>query len=816
MGRFFPLFPSTKLRSTNASYLQAVSTLHKQNFDLKLELFHRREKQSILEIRVEELEREGRELTDIHNNLLSELVTRDKAIEEAVNMIVKLEARVDELVQEKELIRRIEADESYRRSWSNDPHSLRSETPRPSAHGALVSTEPKPLARMPSFLSDRSAQTQHLRSVVLQTRASLRHIRKVSEVSVSSADASEINCVASPSVSMLSESSFVSIYGSKEGQDGCGIPSLDHVSGMDGTFGCRSPTPTKRAVMSRLPVEGNASSSSTLNSASRAATSLSVPAIPTNNVLRREPPPQKIEKPGEKANSMDDTFRLATSSRRKSVVTPTESQARSNRERRETLQKVLTNYPTHKELADPHALPPTPDTVSSSILGKRQDPSGSEDSLSRSDDAHAQRFLGLSLPHGNKYLRSLARPEARPNTNAQNAAFSAILRDRPEVLSHGFTKGDEKRRLSDLGHLAVSAAKVPTAGRPRSDSFVSDSDSDGGADARSETASCDYWMRESYQPEENIRSAARQNQARPPSPDLFSFPVNSGGWQPDAMFGALKGGGFLGSPVPALRRDPVDELATPLQSHQPNPLESIADCPDPPSRRSSLNAQAAGHFPLSSLAGKVGRWTSRDANVVRDDARARSNSVDGSGLVMRPGTRPDTGLTKRSHYPPIAGLQSRTRALGLNSLFSRSGHESYATTSSGAELTRPSSVAPRAPPISQAQMRHLKRPSGRNSVPPPATMPWATRPAYMIEDELSSATPPPIMRNRLPLPQTDMNSGSSDVVPLEISQVTETEACPAITATIAENIASAASQKGGAVRKWLGLGRRPSLKNRVG
>lgn len=800
----------TKLPSTDASYLQAVSTLHKQNFDLKLELFHRREKQSALEMRVEELERERQDLTDIQNNLLSELVDRDKAIEEAVNMIVKLEARVDELVQEKEIMQRIEEDESYRSSWSDVSHPLRTETPRPSAHGALVSTESKPLDRMPSFLSDQSAQTQHLRSVVL--RASLGHIRKISEVSASSADVSEVNCVASPSVSMLSESSFVSIYGSKHGQDGFEIPPLDHVSGMDGTFGHRSPTPTKRAIMSPLPIEGNTNPSVILNSPSKAAISLSAQTKPANNVLRRESLLQKIDRPGENANSLDDTFKLATSSRRKSVVTPIPSQARNDRERRETLQKVVTNYPAHKELANSHALPPTPDTVSSSILGQRQDPSGSEDSLPQFDDAHAQRFLGMSQSQGHKYLRSLARQETRPITNVQNVAFSAIPRDRTEFLPHDCTKSDEKRRLSNLGHLAVSAAEVPTARRPRSDSLVSDSDSDGGADARSDTASCDYWMRESYQPEEKLRSAAQQNQARPPSPDLFSFPVDSGGWLPDAMFGALKGGGFLGSPVPGLRRDPTDELASSLQSHQPNPPEPMANGPDPPSRRSSLNAQAAGH----PLTGKVGRWASRDASAVKADARARSNSVDGSGLMMRPGTRLDTGLAKRSHYPPIAGLQSRTRALGLNSLFSRSGHENYGTTSSGTVPTRPSSVVPRGFPIPQAQLRHLKRPSGRNSVPPPATMPWATRPAYVIEDELSSATPPPIMRNRAPLPQTDMSSGSPDVVTQETSRATETEACPAITSTVVENTASATPQRGGGMRKWLGLGRRPSLKTRVG
>ncbi|KAJ8126212.1 hypothetical protein O1611_g7426 [Lasiodiplodia mahajangana] len=571
---------------------KAVSTLHKQNFDLKLELFHRREKQSALEARVEELESERRELTDIQENLLSELVKRDKAIEEAVNMIVKLEARVDELVQEKEMVCQIEASGSYPHSWSNISDSLRTETPKPSDHGTLLSTTSKALERMPSFLSDRSARTQHLRSVVLQNRASLRHIRKVSEVSASSADVSEMNRISSPSLSMLSESSFVSIYGSKQGQDGIGPALLDHVSGTDGTFGNRSPTPTKRTVTNTLSDRDNTAFGRPLNPPSRPATSLSSQPTTANNVFRRESPFQRGEKLGERVNPLDDTFRPSTSSRRRSVVTPTPPQAMSKRERRETLQRVMTNYPTQRELANSHALPPTPDTVSSSVLRKHKDPSSSQDSLPRSDDARGPNFPTVPLSHGTEYLRSLASQEARPGMNVPKAALAAIPRNHAELPTSGLMKVDQDRLLSDLGHLARSAANTATTGRPRSDSFVSDSDSDGGADARSDLESCDYWMRESYKPDkDNLRSSSHRERGHAPSPDLFSFPVDSEGWQPDVMFGALKGGGFLGSPVPALRRDPVDELASSLQAPLVNPLEPAANGPEPPSRRSSLHAQ---------------------------------------------------------------------------------------------------------------------------------------------------------------------------------------------------------------------------------
>ncbi|KAI0910930.1 hypothetical protein F4823DRAFT_588126 [Ustulina deusta] len=739
-------------------------------------------------------------------------------------MIVQLEARLDELVREKEMASRIEPDGSYRHSWSDMSHSLRAETPKPGDHGALLSTELKTLERMPSFLSDRSAHTQNLRSVVLQTRPSPMHIRKVSEVSASSAEASEMNRIASPSLSMLSESSFVSIYGSKQGQDGVDLPPLSDVSGIDGTFGNRSPTPTKRTTRSSLPSQKTTASSRTLNLTPRAASGLSSQVISVSSVLHRGPHLDRMKKPGQRANSVDETFRLPTSGRGKAVVTPTSQfrgsppRARSKRERRETLQKVLTNYPTHKELANSHALPPTPDTVSSSVLRKHKDPSSSEDSLPRSDDAHIPRFVATSLPQGAEYLRSLGSREARPGMNAQPTELSAPPRNRSELQTIGFVKINKDPLLSDLGQLARSAANTTNVTRPRSDSFISDSDSDGGADARSDTESCDYWMRESYKPDrDNTRSSTRMERRRPPSPDLFSFPLSSEGWEPDVMFGALKGSGFLGSPAPALKRDPVDEMASSLQSAQPDPIEPTANGPRAPSRRSSLNAQAASRFLLSSLTGKTGRSSSRDDNVVGADARGRSNSVDGFGHVVTAGAREDAGpATKRSQYPPISGLQSRGRNLGLNSLFRRSGSESHGTPSSATESNFPSSVAQRAPPIPPAQLRYLKRPSGRNSVPPPATMPWTTtRPIHIVEDELASATPPPIMRNRPAPLQTDLIS-SDAMLTSETSQSTESAAGPVTPSTETRSTTPVAPPSGGGVRKWLGFGRRASLMNRTG
>ncbi|KAI0196935.1 hypothetical protein F4808DRAFT_300514 [Astrocystis sublimbata] len=798
---------------------KAVSTLHKQNFDLKLELFHRREKQSTLENRVEELETERREMNNMHEHILSELDQRDKAIEEAVNMIVKLEARVDELVQEKEMMRELQVDGPYRQSWSEISDSLRAETPKPGDGGSL-SVEPRTLERMPSFLSDQSAHTQHLRNIVLQNRASLRHLRKFSEVSSSSADVSEVNRIASPSVSLLSESSFVSIYGSKSEQDDSGFLPLGDALGMDGTFGERSPTPTMKA-MNCLSTQMNNALGRTPHLA-RPASCLPGQARLMSNASQSGSPTQKREiYSGQNARYGDDHFRPSTTGRRGSAVTPTlqfmgsPSQPPTRRERSHTLQKVMTNYPSNSEAANAHPLPPTPDTVSSMVLRKHKDQSSSQDSLPRSDDAHGSRHLANPLPHGNEYLRSLASQEPRYVMTAQKIAPSAVPKTRSALPSPGFVKVDQDALLS---HLANSAANNNGFGRRR-DSFVSDSDSEGGADAHSDTESCDYWLRESLKPDKENRRASRRHEIRrSPSPDLFSFPADSEGWQPDAMFGALRGAGFLGSPDPALKRDPVDELAASLNPPEVE-VETTQNLPQPPSRRSSLNSHVAGHFLLSSFKGKTGKSSSREnggggGNVLQKvDPKGRRNSV---------GTTVDAAAAKKSQYPPISGLQSRARGLGLNSLFRRSGSESHAAAPlSATESNFPPSVSGsqqqqqghRVPSgIPPAQLRHLQftKPAGRSSVPPPPTMPWAAPPlrphspakahparALTFEDDFASATPPPIMRNR-PAPIQ---------VELANSEVTDGFA---VTPTVAP------PSSGGGMRHWLGLEKMAKLKNRAG
>jgi len=91
-----------------------VSKLSKQNFDLKLEVFHRREKAEELERKVAQLEEmletrtsleeenkmlraDNEELMDVNEELLGELELRDTALDEAVGLICDLEQRLEVL-----------------------------------------------------------------------------------------------------------------------------------------------------------------------------------------------------------------------------------------------------------------------------------------------------------------------------------------------------------------------------------------------------------------------------------------------------------------------------------------------------------------------------------------------------------------------------------------------------------------------------------------------------------------------------------------------------------------------------------------------
>ncbi|EHK47055.1 hypothetical protein TRIATDRAFT_180243, partial [Trichoderma atroviride IMI 206040] len=161
-----------------------------ENFDLKLELYHRREKQSTLESSIETLEKEKRQTEEMNETLLDELEKRDKAVEEAVAMIVMLEAKVDQLLQERNMVLQVEQEGFFCRQDMEQKY-LRA------------------INRVPSFLSEKSENTENLRNVYLGVRGSALSLARVTEGNIE-VDNGATNGPApgSPTLSVLSESSF--------------------------------------------------------------------------------------------------------------------------------------------------------------------------------------------------------------------------------------------------------------------------------------------------------------------------------------------------------------------------------------------------------------------------------------------------------------------------------------------------------------------------------------------------------------------------------------------------------------------------------
>jgi hypothetical protein len=312
-----------------------VSTLTKQNFNLKLELHHRRERQLALEARLEAAEKqieEQAELQEVNEQLLAELEKRDQAVEEAVGIIVSLEDKVERLMKEREIVRSFDAkhDQSYYGSNHDEPFNLPSKT-RSEISNAM--------ARMPSFLSEQSESTEALRSLYLPTETySDSTLPKQSE----DAPPTEVD---SPRLSVLSESSFMSIYGDKH-------LSLDN----DGTETERETTQLKSESVEKWiderPSSIRPAPPKRTSSTSRRSDIHKNQFLSINHVL--ESPLQRMEK---LKSTMEKNSRMAS--------TASSQLAKEKPKPKEALKRVLTD----KTSFDHHdTLPPTPDTVGTDTL----------------------------------------------------------------------------------------------------------------------------------------------------------------------------------------------------------------------------------------------------------------------------------------------------------------------------------------------------------------------------------------------------------------------------------------------------------------
>lgn len=348
-----------------------LSTLHKQNFDLKLELFHRREKQTameerlaVLEERLEILESEKVESIEMNDLLVRELEKRDKAVEEAVTMIVALESRVEQLLREREMARSIDLN-------SSSPTRIGSPAQTPNAHASIHKNanarsepskvdEPKTLSRMPSFVSEPTENTHNLRNVYLGAREpSVLSLPRTEDTPNTTRNHGRL---ASPVPSILSESSFVSIYGRNrtigEPVADDSPPPAEQLPNSHRTKLMLEDTPTKapRPAASHLPRNG-------ATQFRNISDVLDVPPSPPSRLDRlriaraaTQVAPRDPASPPTSSNGKDKS--------------PFASPAKTKKEKREALQKVLTQG-SFNNAQQSKGLPPTPDTLSTTTLHRQ-------------------------------------------------------------------------------------------------------------------------------------------------------------------------------------------------------------------------------------------------------------------------------------------------------------------------------------------------------------------------------------------------------------------------------------------------------------
>ena len=223
---------------------QHVSQIKNQNFDLKLELFHLRQKNEQMEAalaRVPELEADNKELHSINDELLLELEKRDVAIQEAVELICERERQIEEMGEAETYFLRKARPQEQDLALQGDSSELKERDSRPQfhpenadaegqaqeglsasrAHASSSPTPSKTSRRVPSFIQEPKKSTKMLRSLYLDDGSQVHANRSSGSFArpgslYSGEEEDDDHMLNSPRLSVLSESGFSSIYGNRE------------------------------------------------------------------------------------------------------------------------------------------------------------------------------------------------------------------------------------------------------------------------------------------------------------------------------------------------------------------------------------------------------------------------------------------------------------------------------------------------------------------------------------------------------------------------------------------------------------------------
>ncbi|KAL2148894.1 hypothetical protein VTH82DRAFT_1580 [Thermothelomyces myriococcoides] len=772
---------------------QTLSTLHKQNFDLKLELYHRREKQAALEARVDALEREAKERDEMNDSLLRELDKRDKAVEEAIGMILALERRVEELLLERKMLLQV-GDEKLPRSRVASPAVTSISQSKKSGTVTSGDSSKTPI-RMPSFVSERSENTENLRSVYMAGLASESGLSLPRPAEDTPHTARIDPRLGSPALSELSESSFASVYGRGRTVEPPSTPE-NH--------------PFQRDVLSRTAASEVESPTKAGTSAPRGHRRQARPRAVSaqfhtiNGMMTCIPSPSQWTEGLKPAHvTPKESINPQTGKEQALIARPptSHSQPKSKKEKREAPERVR----TQGQFSSPQTLPPTPDTLSTSTLPNHETP---------------VKDHGPDVEHNRRGLTEVNKtktPEQSDSASPSHAAQPASA-----------TTFDSRKHYHGTERSSVAAVVTPDHRSPRSASNSAYARSPNGNNWRgdtsgyiprhrrdSTTSSIDTWLRESLKPEntEGLSPMNSASQAHPNatngrvSPDLFSFPTSAHGWRANTMFGppgekvhmnpCLKGAPVtpvVDMPDAAGTSRPTSSAVSPRSR---TPINGAA-APPPPNRRSSLLARTGAPADATPetegiLQSPPRRTPSASSKVNSPPARGsrtRSNSTDVRTVNRHP---PEPGLKQgramtvppkqvyappppnqqqqqsedpikqespmhapsKRHYPPPSQT-TRPRSRGLVAFFRRS--------SGSADLPAPPASAPPTqtafkppPPRPRSQQRTS---SGSEAPPPPHTgatalgmgmgIPsWVRRVSLGdAEQRLDGATPPPILRKK--------------------------------------------------------------------
>ncbi|MCJ1355512.1 MAG: hypothetical protein MMC33_005504 [Icmadophila ericetorum] len=232
-----------------------IESLIKQNFDLKLELWQRRQRAEALEKkmeRIEAVERMNEELLKTNQDLRNEIAKRDQAIQEAVVMICELEEKMTQLERviigtrpdflqrgqstvqsQASALASVPALSTSKTGFNNQMSSTMTTTPDLDTVEAEIlqrhtGSEParKVAYRQPSFLRENQPSTSALRSLFTEDGALSEKLSSMTLHRPRSlfsgyddedpAERDPHLDLRSPALSVLSKSSFVSVYGKKE------------------------------------------------------------------------------------------------------------------------------------------------------------------------------------------------------------------------------------------------------------------------------------------------------------------------------------------------------------------------------------------------------------------------------------------------------------------------------------------------------------------------------------------------------------------------------------------------------------------------